>query len=258
MHPNLQKSNTPRPDFLPAGQALARRRRKGVSRAGGVVRLSPPVSNIAPRTAIERPRRHASSSGAISFVGDAALVSGLRAGQPAAVRVFYDRYAPLVRRLLGRVLGAERELADLHHDVFVRALGSLKDLRDPDALKAWISAITVFTARSAIQRRSRRRWLSFFAPEDLPEPETPAVSGEVSEALRSTYATLDKLPADERIAFALRFIDGMELTEVADACGVSLATIKRRLARAEDRFTSIAREHPVLKEWVERGSRWGS
>jgi RNA polymerase sigma-70 factor, ECF subfamily len=222
------------------------------------VRLSPPVSNVAPRTTIELPRRSASSGGAVSFVGDTALVSGLRAGQPAAIAAFYDRYAPLVLRLLGRVLGAERELADLHHDVFVRALGSLKDIRDPGALKAWISSITVFTARSAIQRRSRRRWLSFLAPEELPEPEAPTSSGEVSEALRATYAVLGELPPDERIAFALRFIDGMELTEVADACDVSLATIKRRLARAEDRFTAIAREHPVLQEWLERGSRWGS
>jgi RNA polymerase sigma-70 factor, ECF subfamily len=222
------------------------------------VRLSSPVSNVASRTAVERSRRSASNLGAVSFVGDAALVSGLYAGQPVAIAAFYDRYAPLVLRLLGRILGAERELADLHHDVFVRALGSLKDLRDPGALKPWLCSLTVNTARSAIQRRTRRRWLSFLAPEDLPEPEAPTSSGEVNEALRSTYAVLGELPPDERIAFALRFIDGMELTEVAEACGVSLATIKRRLARAEDRFTSIAREHPVLKEWLERGSRWGN
>jgi RNA polymerase sigma-70 factor, ECF subfamily len=216
------------------------------------------VSNVASRTRVERPRRAASSAFPVSFVGDAALVGGLSAGQPAAVAVFYDRYAPLVLRLLSRILGAEKELDDLHHDVFVRALGSVKELRDPGALKAWISSIAVNTARSAIQRRSRRRWLSFLAPEELPEPEAPTSSGEVNEALRATYAVLGELPPDERIPFALRFIEGMELTEVADACGVSLATIKRRLSRAEDRFTSIAREHPVLKEWLERGTRWGN
>src|SRR5262249_4720499 len=156
----------------------------------------------------------------------------------------YDRFAPHVQRVLCRVLGFDRDLADLHHDVFVRALGSLDGLRDPSALKAWITSIAVFTARTAIQRRVRGRWLSFLDHDELPEVEAVVASGEVNEALRATYALLDKLPADERIAFALRFIDGMELTEVADACGVSLATIKRRLARAEESFARRARAHP--------------
>jgi RNA polymerase sigma-70 factor (ECF subfamily) len=51
----------------------------------------------------------------------------------------------------------------------------------------------------------------------------------------------------------LRFIDGMELVEVADACSVSLATIKRRLARAQKRFSAMARTYPELDEWVSGG-----
>jgi RNA polymerase sigma-70 factor (ECF subfamily) len=43
----------------------------------------------------------------------------------------------------------------------------------------------------------------------------------------------------------------MELTEVACACEVSLATIKRRLLSAQKRFTSIARTYPELASWVE-------
>ena len=62
---------------------------------------------------------------------------------------------------------------------------------------------------------------------------------------------------DQRIPFALRYVQGLELTAVADACGVSLATVKRRLARAEGRFVIMARRHPALKEWVEEGGRWG-
>lgn len=205
-----------------------------------------------------RAARSGAGAPAVTFLSDAALVEGLRAGQPAAIGALHDRYAGYVLRLLGRVLGSERELADIHHDVFVRALGSLGELRDPAALKGWITTVTIYTARTAIQKRQRRRWLSFLAPEDVPEVEAPNASSEVQEALRTTYAVLDKLPADERIAFSLRFIDGMELTEVAAACDVSLATIKRRLARAEERFTQIAREHPVLKEWLEGGNRWGT
>ncbi|APR88137.1 RNA polymerase sigma factor RpoE [Minicystis rosea] len=194
----------------------------------------------------------------MTFLGDAALVEGLRARRPEAVAAFHDRFAVSVRRLLRRVLGPDREMADIHHDVFVRALGSIGELRDPAALSAWMTSLTVRTARISIQKRVRRRWLSFLAPEDLPEREAPARSDEVTEALRATYAVLGEMPADERIAFALRFVDGMELTAVAEACGVSLSTIKRRLQRAEAQFVEAARKHPALKPWLEGGTRWGT
>jgi RNA polymerase sigma-70 factor (ECF subfamily) len=48
----------------------------------------------------------------------------------------------------------------------------------------------------------------------------------------------------------------MQLTEVAAACRVSLATIKRRLARAEKRFVEAAKDHPALRERLAHGGRW--
>jgi RNA polymerase sigma-70 factor, ECF subfamily len=194
-----------------------------------------------------------------AFAGtDAEIVDGVRRGDPGARGAFYDRHADHVHRVLYRTLGFHPDLADLHHDVFVRALTSLQRLDDPSALKGWLTMIAVHVARSAIARRKRRSWLWFFPGKDLPEVDSGAASGEVLDALRATYQALDRLPVDERIAFALRFVDGMELTEVAAACDTSLATIKRRLARAGARFEAEARRRPVLAPWLEGGTRWGN
>ena len=200
----------------------------------------------------------AAPAGPRPFGDDAAIVHGCRRGEPRARAALCERYADQVHRVLYRVLGFDRDLADLHHDVFVRAIGSIGRIDDPSALKPWITSIAVHVARSAIARRRRQRWLSFRPWEDLPEIDACVASGEVLDALGATYAILGTLPADERIAFALRFIDGMELTEVAAACGTSLATVKRRLARAGDTFAEQARRHPALETWVEGGTRWAS
>lgn len=195
----------------------------------------------------------------ITFAGDdAALVDGFRRGDPGARAALYDRHAAHVHRVLYRILGFHRDLADLHHDVFVRALGSLPTLADPGALKGWLTMIAVHVAHTAITRRKRRSWLWFLPSDELPEVASNSASGEVRDALRATYVVLDALPADERIAFALRFVDGMELTEVAAACATSLATIKRRLARATDRFEAEARKQPALEAWLDGGTRWGN
>jgi RNA polymerase sigma-70 factor (ECF subfamily) len=190
---------------------------------------------------------------------EAALVAGVRAGDPDALSQLHARFAQPTLRILLRILGPDRELRDLHHDVFVRALSSLTELRDPAALRGWMCAIAVHTARASIERRvRRRRWVFLPADDVLPEPEPldPRPHQEAREALRSVYALLDRLPVAERIAFALRYFDQMELSEVAQACNVSLASIKRRLARAESRFMALARNTPTLSSYLEGGSRW--
>jgi RNA polymerase sigma-70 factor (ECF subfamily) len=44
---------------------------------------------------------------------------------------------------------------------------------------------------------------------------------------------LEAVSANVRIAWMLRMVEGLELTEVASACGCSLATAKRRIAAAD-------------------------
>jgi len=181
------------------------------------------------------------------------LVAALGAGKPAAVAILFDRYAPRVQRILARVLGADSELADLLHEVFLRALESVGRIDEPGRIEAWLAGIAVHAAREAIRRRTRQRWLSRLG---LGERHAPPADASGGEALAATYAVLEKMPADERIAFALRFVDGMELTQVAEACAVSLATIKRRLAKAERRFVALARRQPALEPWLAGGGRW--
>jgi RNA polymerase sigma-70 factor (ECF subfamily) len=181
---------------------------------------------------------------------DELLVFALRARHPDAGTQLFDRYAPHVRRVLVRVMGPDSEILDLVHDVFVTALESVHRLLDPKALRAWLTQIAVFTARARIRRRVRGRILRLLPFSELPEPELPPADFEASQAMQAVYRVLDKLETDQRIAFALRFVAGMELTEVALSCGVSLATIKRRLARAQGAFVAAAALEPSLSEWL--------
>jgi RNA polymerase sigma-70 factor (ECF subfamily) len=183
---------------------------------------------------------------------DAALVAALRARAPGAGHALFAAYGEHVRRVLLRVMGPDGELGDIAQDVFVVALESIGKLQNPEALRGWLAQIAVFQARGQLRRRKQWRIVRFFAPaEDEPASERALdVDVETSAALRAAYRVLGKLAVDERIAFALRFIEGMELTEVAAACNVSLSTIKRRIGSAEAAFAKLAAVEPALTEWM--------
>jgi RNA polymerase sigma-70 factor, ECF subfamily len=187
-----------------------------------------------------------------------ALLEGLRAGEAWAKAALFERYAPHVQRLLRKILGPRPrvELPDLIHDVFVRALVSIEQLREPGAMLAWMQTITTRTAFRVIRTQRALRWLRFWEPSEVPEIAADAVDAEVLEAYRRTYDVLDRMAAAERVVFALRHIDGMELAPIAVACGVSLATVKRRLARAEQRFAAAAKRDEILRQWLQEGDRW--
>jgi len=192
----------------------------------------------------------------LAFRGDdRALVGGVLRGHPGAAAAFHDRFALKMHGLLFRLMGPDPELEDVLQDAFVRTLEALPRLRDVVALEGFVMGVTVRTARTWLQRRSRRRWLRLVPAEELPEPIAPACEPAVRQALQAVYGALQSLPVDERIALVLRLAVGMTLPEAAEACHVSLSTIKRRLARAERAFMDQARQRPVLAEWLSGGAQ---
>lgn len=195
----------------------------------------------------------------LTFVGDdVALVQALRGGHPGAAAVFYDRHAAHVRMTLRSTLGPDDDIPDLLQEVFIRALDQIGTLREVDRLSSWLTTIAVFVARAQIRLRTRRSWLRVFSPEQTRSWQVEQASSDARRALREVYAVLDQMPTDQRMAFVLRYIHGMTLSDAAEACTTSLATLKRRLARAEKRFLEAARTRPSLEQWLEDGTRWNA
>ncbi len=207
----------------------------------------------APRSAspAEAPRASGNVVALPLPASDEALVGALRAERQDAKQALVERFYEDVERILYRVLGPDPEIADLLQEVFIAAISSLHRLQNPAALRAWLGSIAVHKARKLIRHRQRWRFIRSTPPNLLPDTPAATPSAEVSEALRATYRILDQLPVDERIAFALRHIEGLELGSVAEACGVSLATIKRRLKRAHERFEALAGADSALVNWLE-------
>jgi RNA polymerase sigma-70 factor (ECF subfamily) len=153
-------------------------------------------------------------------------------GQEWAQREIWYRFAPMVYALLRRSLGLRHETEDLLQEVFLRVFGRLSTLENPSALRSFVYSFAVRVVSEEIRRHRVRSRLTalFLAPAT--ERSTPHVDFESRELLGRIQRVLDKLNDRVRVVFVLRRFDGVALTEIASGLGLSLATVKRDLDKA--------------------------
>ncbi|AGP34469.1 hypothetical protein BE04_29065 [Sorangium cellulosum] len=185
---------------------------------------------------------------------DGALVRALVAGEPWAAAAVWNRHAPKVFRIVARVLGPGADAEDLTQDVFASVFSKVPELRDPDALGSFIVSVTLRMLKWELRRRRVRRILHLSEGAELPEQAVEPVDSEAREALGRLYAILDTLNADDRTVFVLRHMEGMSLPEIAEAAGVSLATVKRRLSRATELVSSRVEHDASLAGYCKKGA----
>ncbi len=171
-----------------------------------------------------------------TFAPDATLVQQALAGDISAEDALYRKHANDTFRLVIRLLGNSDEAEDMVHDAFVGAFTRLATLRDRSAFRAWLRQIAVMRVRQAIRWRRMRRALGLLPGRDDPGLETLAGKTAPPDA-RTDLAVVDRvlseLDVDSRIAWVIRFVEGAQLEEVAELVGASLATVKRRIRKAE-------------------------
>ena len=189
---------------------------------------------------------------------DADLVAAFLRKDVSASAAIWGRYYPLVRRIAFRASGPGRDVDDIVQEVFLRLFRRLPGLRDPEALRAFVLAITVRVIKGEQRVRWIKRWLGLFPDGELPdETGDEAVDLEARQALARFYAILDRLTPKHRTAFVLRYVENLELGDVAEALGVSLATIKRWLPRIAQRVFAQAKGDPALAPYLVGGSNGG-
>lgn len=183
-------------------------------------------------------------------VSDAELVAALTAGHPEAFRTAWQRFSPLVGGVLRHALGAD-ELEDVLQEVFSCLFRRVSTLRDPQALRPFVLAITFNTVKYERRRRRRRARVALIA-----DPAELNVAGREQPASNLAFvrfvALIRRLAERERTTFVYRFIEGMTVAQVAVALNVSEPTARRSFSRAFARMQKWAEKDPFLNDYLHR------
>ncbi|MBD2313306.1 sigma-70 family RNA polymerase sigma factor [Desertifilum sp. FACHB-1129] len=157
------------------------------------------------------------------------------------------RYQSHVDRILYHLAPDWQDRADLAQEVWIRVYRNIKRLNDPVKFRGWLSRIATNLFYDELRKRKRvRSPLSLDAPRQLddgemdweiaasePGPEENLTTAEFYEQLQTAIADL---PEVFRTTIVLREIEGMAYEEIAEITGVSLGTVKSRIARARQRL----------------------
>lgn len=176
------------------------------------------------------------AAGPLKDLPDSQLVALGCKGDTQALGILYRRHAAFAINLAARIEGSSRDIEDIVHDAFLRAFERLNDLSDRNAFRSWLGSIVVHAVRS---RMRRARLMSVLGmgksaePVDLDAIASADASPHARAQIAQIYALLRTLPTDDRIAWTLRAVEGHDLDTVARLTQCSLATVKRRITRAQ-------------------------
>lgn len=175
----------------------------------------------------------------VSAPSDAELVARGVAGERFALQLLYRRHVGRVGERVTRLLARAAEAEDVVQDAFVAAFRDLPKLEEPARFGPWLMRIAVHQAHRRFRRRRLLARLGFDAGVDdatLARAVDHTAPPDVRAELARLDARLAAIPSALRLAWMLRFVEGCGLEEVAEQCGCSLATAKRRIQGAVERI----------------------
>lgn len=208
------------------------------------------------------------ASAAVAAEGGAASAPPGAEVVPLSDRVLLERhlrgdreaFAELMRTYANSVLGylarcgvPANEREDLFQEVFCKVHRSLARGLPDGAVRPWLFAIAVNTARDSFRRAKVRSIvrLDESAGADTadearePSPDRAAEAREVASFLEREVA---KLPLDQREVLVLCSVEGMSLEEAASAVDAPVNTVKTRLRRARMALAEAMHRRSVIAE----------
>lgn len=161
-----------------------------------------------------------------------------QARDPVAFESLVQLYERRVFYYVRRLLGSQVDTADVLQEIWLKVFLRLPSLQAPEAFCVWLYKIAHDI--SITQLRKHLRSDAMELDEEFVSEECASDGWNELELLEHSeqlHGALSRLSLPHREVLTLRFLEGLELAEIADIVGCNLGTVKSRLhyAKAEIR-----------------------
>jgi len=160
------------------------------------------------------------------------LLNRARALDEDALAEIHNQYYGAVYRYISFRINDMHTVEDLTSEVFIRFLSALRDRHAPqNTIQGWLygTASRVVKEQYRKQKRTKLAALDESLPSTMPGPEQGV---EKNMTLQQLRAALPQLTEDQQHVLALRFGQGMAISDVARLVDKSEGSVKMLQARA--------------------------
>jgi RNA polymerase sigma-70 factor (ECF subfamily) len=165
------------------------------------------------------------------------LVTAAQQGNRAKFGELIGRYERAIYAIAIQRLENSSDAAELTQDIFLRALQSLSQLRDPACFGGWLRTIARRMAGRGAIRPGRLRAATESLLESVPAAGgTPLQAALEQERLGQLHAGLKRLKRSDRQTLAAFYLEGRSLIDMSTRFRAPVGTIKRRLHVARKRL----------------------
>jgi RNA polymerase sigma-70 factor (ECF subfamily) len=151
---------------------------------------------------------------AVTEPADQDLVLAARAGSRGAFEALVRRYQEPVYFLCYRYVRDHDTAAELAQRAFVRAMDSIRDLRQAEIFRSWLFKIAVNLALNHL--RDASKFVEHTPDEGSVAPEAQSRI-EAAEASRGLEAAVSRLPNKQRMIVELRVYQELSFRDIAEA-----------------------------------------
>jgi RNA polymerase sigma factor (sigma-70 family) len=150
----------------------------------------------------------------------------------SAFAALVDRHGPMVLAVCRRATGDEHRAEDVFQSVFLVLARKAGRLSRPDRLAGWLHGVARRLGGKVARREAAVRERDAHAVP-VPAPDLRAAGADLLRALDEELA---RLPERERVPLILCYLEGRTQDEAARTCGLSVRTLRRRLAAGRERL----------------------
>jgi RNA polymerase sigma-70 factor, ECF subfamily len=175
-----------------------------------------------------------------------------RVGDAKAVEELFRTHAPVVERVLSRLVGPVADLEDLVQTVFLEAMAALSRFRGEASFKTWLLSIATHVGQHYLRAGRVRRHIPLdLVPEDDLRGEThhDRLIDERRLALE-LHQLLDKIKPKKRIALLLYVVEGHSIEDIAVLMGASQTATRSRVFFARRELRKLLTHDRRLSEHV--------
>jgi RNA polymerase sigma factor (sigma-70 family) len=173
---------------------------------------------------------------------DEELMLAYVAGERAAFKLLFERYAGLLFGMAKRRLGSDDDARDVVQQTMLQMHRARNDFRPGARLRPWLFTIAMNLVREQYRTRKRRREQVFEPSHAPPAPESASeVERDDEQRARAARirAALASLPAQQREVIELHWFEESPYEEIARVVGASVAAVRVRAHRGYERLREI-------------------